>query len=427
MLEPVMVEPQSAATIVVSTVERGLCVSTQRRDSSEAARAASHPKAAPAKTFYDWISPSLLQDCGLSPQPWHREHALRAAELFTDCHLQDTATVLVLLHPHVLDYIVQAPVMVLAAAFERPVNFRRRADRLALATRFLTKAGPANKLPAILKAYGIAPPLRRLHGELISRRLTHLLPIMSLQPERVLANVIPGDLAAQRDWLEWLDRLVVQHGRARYRGAEILAWCIAELNTPIRREQTVELLDWVHNDTAQFRSQMTFDQVSASSRRWHEEQASRRSVGSLFRGAKSFQTADYEPLPTQWSSEELTFIAITTYRGLDEESARMHHCVRSYWSRVLDGSSRIYSVRRAGLRVATLELCPDSLAAGPPAYRVNQLKGACNARVSADVDRSALSFLAVANAAAARAALLAPGDDLAQEDAQSALGARISA
>ena len=34
----------------------------------------------------------------------------------------------------------------------------------------------------------------------------------------------------------------------------------------------------------------------------------------------------------------------------------MHHCVASYWQNVVNGRSRIYSIRETGRRVATLEV-----------------------------------------------------------------------
>lgn len=118
----------------------------------------------PAKTFFDWIWPSMAADGLLVPAPWQSEHAFLAAAEFTDPRLQQVAVVLAALHPDVLDYIAQAPVLVLAAAGETRGSLNSRSIRLQLATRFIAAAGPCRRLPHILRAYHLSPPLRRLAG-----------------------------------------------------------------------------------------------------------------------------------------------------------------------------------------------------------------------------------------------------------------------
>jgi hypothetical protein len=72
----------------------------------------------------------------------------------------------------------------------------------------------------------------------------------------------------------------------------------------------------------------------------------------------------------------------------------MHHCVRTYWSRIVSGASRIYSIRYEGRRIATLEVrCERS--AGEQRLRVElvQLKGPCNAKVTPETDAIAAQFI----------------------------------
>lgn len=359
------------------------------------------------KSFFDWIGACLLQDCGLPPEPWQRQHADAAVSVFADEALQRAATVLAVLHPFVLDYIRQAPVLVVAAAGETAFDVRKRADRVALAKRFIAKAGPLRRLPAVLKAYGVSPPLKKLHGELLSPHHARLLPALALQPDVVLAQVVPTDRDPQREWLYWARHTIDRLQGARRRPSPELAWCLAHLNTAERRENTVELIDWMTNMTGTFNPKVRYDEAHAASLKWHEDQAARLARHRFAPDGSTLRVVDYQPLPAQWSGDGLTFKAITTYAALDEESARMHHCVRTYWPRMLDGTSRIYSVRRQGARIATLELGPVDASAHETRLRVAQLRGYCNARVAADVVASATAFCAAANAAAEKAAAVA--------------------
>ena len=62
---------------------------------------------------------------------------------------------------------------------------------------------------------------------------------------------------------------------------------------------------------------------------------------------------DYTPLPLLWEHGGLSFVALQTGKALRAEGAAMHHCVASYWRNVVNGKSRIYSIRENGRRVAT--------------------------------------------------------------------------
>ena len=86
----------------------------------------------------------------------------------------------------------------------------------------------------------------------------------------------------------------------------------------------------------------------------------------------------------------------------------MHHCVASYWRNVVNGKSRIYSIRENGNRVATLEVTGQLtqykgrndaltvLARGNgqrSRYQVSQLVGARNARPAPEVVKAAGTFV----------------------------------
>lgn len=67
------------------------------------------------------------------------------------------------------------------------------------------------------------------------------------------------------------------------------------------------------------------------------------------------------PLEDAWGAPGnvagFDFVPLVTYRDIVDEALEMKHCVRSYGSDLAMDSSRLWSLRRDGTRVATLELC----------------------------------------------------------------------
>ena len=117
---------------------------------------------------------------------------------------------------------------------------------------------------------------------------------------------------------------------------------------------------------------------------------------------------DYTPLPLLLEYGGLSFVALQTGKALRTEGAAMHHCVASYWRNVVDGKSRIYSIRENGRRVATLEVTGQLtqykgrndavtvLVRGNRQrrrYQASQLVGACNSRPAPEVVRAAGTFV----------------------------------
>ena len=109
---------------------------------------------------------------------------------------------------------------------------------------------------------------------------------------------------------------------------------------------------------------------------------------------------DYTPLPLLWEYGGLSFVALQTGKALRAEGAAMHHCVASYWQNVVNGKSRIYSIRENGSRVATLELTSRlTQHKGPKGigqhsrYQVSQLVGARNSRPAPEVAKAVGTFV----------------------------------
>lgn len=67
-------------------------------------------------------------------------------------------------------------------------------------------------------------------------------------------------------------------------------------------------------------------------------------------------------------------VPLTSALELAEEGIRMHHCVGSYTQYCAEDTARIFSVRRNGDSIATIELSPDD----GGAWSVQQVQGPCN-------------------------------------------------
>jgi hypothetical protein len=82
------------------------------------------------------------------------------------------------------------------------------------------------------------------------------------------------------------------------------------------------------------------------------------------------------------------FTPLLTGNDLREEGDKMNNCVATYAAKVAAGACLIYSIRRGGHRVATMEVAPRQ---GAPV--IVQLLAAGNANVGEDVSRAAHGWL----------------------------------
>ncbi len=101
-------------------------------------------------------------------------------------------------------------------------------------------------------------------------------------------------------------------------------------------------------------------------------------------------TRAWASLLPEFNATSYSATALVSAKELAEEGAAMHHCVASYASMCVRGDCQIYSIKKAGKRVATLELriaarmhTDPSLGSAASLVEIGQLHGPCNA----DVDR----------------------------------------
>lgn len=140
-----------------------------------------------------------------------------------------------------------------------------------------------------------------------------------------------------------------------------------------------------------FNPTWTLEEAVSAHARWAVEQAkvSHKAFHTTY-GISLDDKIDYTPQPnTPVSIFGFEIVPLRSGADLIEEGTLMRHCVPSYMRDIMAAKSCIYSMRKDGKRVATLEL-----ASGPGPAAIKQIKGPCNAAVANVVLRAATEFAA---------------------------------
>lgn len=85
------------------------------------------------------------------------------------------------------------------------------------------------------------------------------------------------------------------------------------------------------------------------------------------------------------------FVPLATLEEFLAEAETLDNCLDQYGDQLSEGGTRLYSVRRAGMHVAAIEIAPHEDDGSAPAIR--QLRGPRNKRVSSEVWQAALIWL----------------------------------
>ena len=110
-------------------------------------------------TALQWLAPSMARDGLIKNSPWIPPACATAVSLFADSRLHLPATLLAALNPFAIDYIKQAPALVVAAGWEARLIYRK--ERMRVAYRFITACSHGPRLNEVMKAYGLSTkPMR---------------------------------------------------------------------------------------------------------------------------------------------------------------------------------------------------------------------------------------------------------------------------
>ena len=255
-------------------------------------------------------------------------------------------------HRYAIDYIEQAPVIVLAAT-------RDEGDPAFIQEQFRKMCESKAQLRDVMRSYGLPLPLRLLDARVLTARRATVVRRLALMNPSTLAQIIPATRQKQNAWLQalqnWCERMASRSEVTNYR-CLFFEW--AATNYPgvtyTEANGVRHMVDFVraHSDT--FNPLWTLERARAEEQNWHADLAVTEVVDCT--GVPLDTVIDYTPLPLLWEYGGLSFVALQTGKALRTEGAAMHHCVASYWRNVVNGKSRIYSIRENGSRVATLEV-----------------------------------------------------------------------
>ena len=309
-------------------------------------------------------------------------------------------------HNYAIDYIEQAPVIVLAAT--RGQAHVSQSECAFVQEQFSAMCESGAKLRDVMRAYGLPVPLRLLDPRVLTSTRATVIRRLALMNPSTLAQIIPATRQKQNAWLQALDNWcggMATHSEATNNRCLFFEW--AATNYPgvtySEANRVRDLVDFVRAHADTFNPRWTLKRARTNEQKWHAELAMAEVVEDT--GASPDTVIDYTPLPLHWKYGDLTFVALQTGKALCAEGAAMHHCVASYWQNVVNGRSRIYSILENGRRVATLEVTGRlTQYKGPNAtatfvsgqqgrYQVSQLVGAGNSRPAPEIWKVVCNFL----------------------------------
>lgn len=280
-------------------------------------------------------------------------------------------------HPRAIQYLEAAPVLAAALPVADPKRQCAVDAMVEIAIGGLCEAGAP--LKDVMRAVGVAPPLRRLSALNLPKVTPDLVMALSGIDARRLGNMVPAGLVDQRVWLGWC-AYWRRHMIRRRRPANLgFAWAAermaAEVNGARPVGDATALADLLIAEPEGFSEAWTWARARQAAQAWHVRLREEASLAAA--GMRVGTLLDRGGHPDVLQIAGLTFVALRTPSQLVEEGAEMRHCVASYMEDVARGSCHIVSVRLGGRRIATLELSRR--------WTVNQLKGPCNAPVALEV------------------------------------------
>ncbi len=338
-----------------------------------------------------WVAPRGGQRGLVRNKPWLLSACSRGLSLFTDRTLQMPATVLAAVHEAAIDYIEQAPALVVAATENSDLALLEHRERVTARFAICCEARP--RLKELLRFYGVAPQLRRLSGSALRRNHFRLLNIVSEIPPSRLSQCIPADPAEQSAWLETTYQWHRHAARVTRDPDWLVAWAAANSCHRFPDAGIRELVDFAGRDRAAFDTRWNLPQAVAACERWHAEIANKAFSAGLSED-RLHEVADYGPLPLRATVSGHTFTALRSRAEIFAEGRAMHHCVATYAEDVLQGQCWIYSVKRDGAHAATLELSRSRTG-----FEISQLCAHCNRTPARQTVIAAELFVSAINTA----------------------------
>lgn len=288
-------------------------------------------------------------------------------------------------HPRAVDYLEQAPALVVAVMAGGGRLNGGRANRTYAAFKFGGLCERGAKLRDVMAAYALPLPMRKIAASALTLDYEDALIGLGRIAPSTLSQIIPPSATRQRKWL-----------RAYQAFRDRLGECCTDPNTHAAWAATriaehraswgaaADVADFAAMGDQPINLAWSWTRVQQAARDWHD----RLSAGDAKRkfGVMAWQVVDLGTHPDHTAVDGFEFVALRTPAAIHAEGQYMRHCVSSYVSRVIDGTSSIVSIQRDEERIATLELRKGSIA---------QLKGRFNAAVAGETRRAAGNYVAM--------------------------------
>lgn len=300
--------------------------------------------------------------------------ALRAQILYPNAGLHHAARAFAVCHERAIQYLEQAPVLVLGAL---PTGKRMGATSAPfVAHKMVPLCQQGAPLKVVLRAFGYPLPLRRLQPYAIFPSAGPVVGRLANLDPSLLGRIIPEKPGLQRRWLlalqGWCSRLEI-HSRPQ---DTHFAWAAEALaKNAIGRQRAGDMADFATAHGVTFNPAWGWARAVEEADRWH---ATLR-AGQVLRGTPLTVSTriDNGKHPDGATVDGYFFAALRTPGEIIDEGVAMRHCVASYVHAVARGDSHIVSIRAHDQRVATLELSRFG--------QVRQCKGKANATPRIDV------------------------------------------
>jgi hypothetical protein len=229
--------------------------------------------------------------------------------------------------------------------------------------------------------------LRKLPPEAFVRPIPDLPDGKTLR--RRIANHLPAVATAASTWLQAVA------DAAEWAHENVAVWIARELtrpgaSVPLDELRLIALFAWFSGQAGTrghrlidrpWSLSMRFRAAEQHARQWYQCVALELDLGPA-------------PIVDMWldpdSVDGYDFVPLRTVSDIAEEAVAMRNCLRGYGSNVAHNRSRIWSVRRQGQRVATLEV---GLIGGDPLLTIAQLFAADNEEVPPEVAWAARRWL----------------------------------
>lgn len=237
----------------------------------------------------------------------------------------------------------------------------------------------------IADSLGLPLWLRRMPAEALASPLPRLPadPDFSLR----IINHIPREASAARQWLTDLSTAFTAAGPA------YALWAARHVKPGMFSEDTQMMLGaW-----AWFSQNPGHKGHALLRKPWSPDMSARRALDEFATWRRRLRLVDAlgQGLRDCWlkpgPAAGLDFVPLATVEDFLSESQEMENCLDQFGDHLLTSASYVFSLRRAGRRIACLEIGPNPSDPALPA--IVQLRGRRNRRVSPSVWQAAFAWL----------------------------------